>query len=369
MIAAVVALYVLWVSHLVAAIAGSSQRAPAEVEITGAKALMRSFKVHGDAPELTEAAEKETSGCMTGLYAFKDSLRSSGFNIPQNGEHIDTNVLAEVTEGGSSTDEFIFLNRLFHKEMQKHEGNERPAVICQTGFNYGTSAYAFLCSTKARLISWDLGEHPYVEVADRLLQADFPDRHQLVLGDSRKTLQAAALGSGPLQREERCDAIFVDGGHDEKVTTADLENFAKLAAPGALLVVDDCHSDWQGFSSVNAAFTDFVKKGKATEISVLGPKFAFHRSVCVARYPDVPAEAPGILSQKIQANFSEGRRQRIKTPSPTDPREIQQEAQVIWLSILVLGTLVTSLIIGWIIPEKTQIQELMKCYGGSFGEQ
>lgn len=83
-------------------------------------------------------------------------------------------------------------------------GNRANATICETGFNYGSSAFAFVRDAPGvKVLSWDL-----VEAASHM--------------------------------KHRCDLIFVDGGHMLDVALADIVNFKKLAKPGALLLVDDC---------------------------------------------------------------------------------------------------------------------------------
>ena len=58
----------------------------------------------------------------------------------------------------------------------------RPERVCQTGFNYGLSAFMLLCAARklglnTTVESWDLGEHAYVEAAAGVLDRYFPGRH------------------------------------------------------------------------------------------------------------------------------------------------------------------------------------------------
>lgn len=72
---------------------------------------------------------------------------------------------------------------------------KRTAKLCQTGFNYGTSAAALLCAVPtAKLVSFDLGEHDYVKPAGEEIEKLFPGgRHELILGDSQ---QEGVMGTG-----------------------------------------------------------------------------------------------------------------------------------------------------------------------------
>jgi len=64
----------------------------------------------------------------------------------------------------------------------------------------------------------------------------------LTWGDSRLTIPAFAEAHPDI----KCDIVMVDGGHSASVAKADLMNFAKMAAPGHLLVIDDtpCAAGW-----------------------------------------------------------------------------------------------------------------------------
>jgi len=61
-------------------------------------------------------------------------------------------------------------------------------------------------------------------------------RPEVVLGDSRETVPAFAL----LFPAEKCDLVFVDGGHSHAEAAADLANLAGLArGQGTVVLVDD----------------------------------------------------------------------------------------------------------------------------------
>lgn len=232
--------------------------------------------------------------CLGGLGKLKASLRRDGdFPIPPNGENVD------FVEGGSPDDAFTYLGRVVRKELARAHASsltssqgQAQGVVCQTGFNYGTSAYAFLCMARAaRVFSWDLGYHDYVSHAEHLLLKEFPGRHNLSLGDSRKTLPKAVAGQGPMHKGEQCDVAFVDGGHYQDITAADIDNFARLSTPGALLLVDDCSMDGGGMAG--AAFHEALQAGKVVKEDDPDLKARFEeqdRDVCVGRFPQVPAD-------------------------------------------------------------------------------
>lgn len=110
--------------------------------------------------------------------------------------------------------------------------------IMEIGFNAGHSAEIFLKhNPTATLLSFDLGAHPYVRSAKEYIDGTFPDRHTLILGDSRTTLpeyiqthQGAAA---------KFDLIFIDGGHDLPIAKSDIENCYHFAHANSVVIMDD----------------------------------------------------------------------------------------------------------------------------------
>lgn len=218
------------------------------------------------------ATAKDQAHCLTGLNDFKASLRRKGFALPGNGEDID------FVEGGLTEAQFLHLGALAQAEFQRLS---RPLefTACQTGFNYGNSAFAFLCfAPAAAVLSWDLGVHGYVRVAEELLQSQFPGRHHLTIGDSRQTLRNAVT----TESQPGCNIVFVDGGHYEDTITADIYHFMQLAHQGALLIVDDCSHD--GGLMAGGVFSSFVGNQEIREEQEAARHFGPERSFCVGRY-------------------------------------------------------------------------------------
>src|SRR5258708_19414909 len=115
-------------------------------------------------------------------------------------------------EGYSSLEQLRFFRQLLAQE---------PGIsrIVEVGFNAGHSSYTFLVSRPdIKVVSFDLGSHGYVRLAKRFIDAAFPGRHSLILGDSRETI--------PRYIEEHpapgFDLPFVDGGHDYDVANSSL---------------------------------------------------------------------------------------------------------------------------------------------------
>lgn len=112
-------------------------------------------------------------------------------------------------------------------------------TFCETGFNAGHSALVFLSESSAHVFEFDLGTHAYGRTAQSFLERQYPGRLNVSWGDSRDTIPAFAKAHPDI----KCDIIIVDGGHMDDVAKADLTNFAKMAAAGHLLVIDDAPCD------------------------------------------------------------------------------------------------------------------------------
>ena len=188
-----------------------------------------------------------TSGCSDGgctcgtlsrtLARLDARLRAVGVDFQgADGEHEEGQV-----EGSSTLEEATHLcERVAAAAAARPPSDTRRFRVCQTGFNRGRSAAAFLSATPSvHLTSFDLGEHSYVEVAEEWIRASFGHRrHALVVGDSRRTLPRAVT-SGTLGR---CDFVFVDGNHLFDGAIDDIKHFGWASALGTPVLVDDCPS-------------------------------------------------------------------------------------------------------------------------------
>ncbi|GAA1960363.1 class I SAM-dependent methyltransferase [Amycolatopsis minnesotensis] len=156
---------------------------------------------------------------------------------------------APVYEGGATAAEAVYLQELARRT--------KAGVVAEIGFNVGFSAMAFLEGLpEVKVVSFEIDRRISVDLAKEFIDARYPDRHELVLGNSLDTLPRYAE-----DKREQPDLVFVDGGHDYDVAYADIQNSRKIAKPGAIVVVDDM-VPWRPWGvGPHEAWYEAVKRG------------------------------------------------------------------------------------------------------------
>ena len=146
--------------------------------------------------------------------------------------------------------------------------NQTNINVMEIGFNAGHSAEIFLKNNKTlKLVSFDLGEHNYVIPANRYLNTIYPNRHHLIMGDSRVTIPIFIKNN----KDTKFDFIFIDGGHDYEVAKTDIENCFHLAHKDTIVALDDTvfRPDWEAGYTIGPtkAWTEQLQQNKIIELN------------------------------------------------------------------------------------------------------
>lgn len=157
--------------------------------------------------------------------------------------------ITEEVEGGSKIDQCkYFIDYLI--------ANPKIKNIVEIGFNTGVSSAYFLSARDdIRVISVDIGFHSYVNDCKKLIDKQFPGRHTLHIGDSRKIIPEL----NKLEPGFKPDLIFIDGDHEEPTPLIDARNCLALADKETVLVMDDTNLI-NGWAGVLEAMCTLVKK-------------------------------------------------------------------------------------------------------------
>jgi predicted O-methyltransferase YrrM len=173
----------------------------------------------------------------------KAYAKFSGYNESLKGISV-----SEEVEGGSQAEQCkFFIDYLI--------ANPKIKNIVEIGFNTGISAAYFLSARDdIKVISVDIGLHKYVHECKNLINKQFPDRHTLLIGDSKKIIpQITNLEPGI-----KPDLIFIDGDHGEPTPLIDARNCLALADKETILVMDDTNL-YNGWNGVLQAMCELIK--------------------------------------------------------------------------------------------------------------
>jgi predicted O-methyltransferase YrrM len=144
---------------------------------------------------------------------------------------------------------------------------DRPNLnVMEIGFNAGHSADVFLKNNNTLILtSFDLGDHDYVKHAKTYIDETYPNRHNLILGDSRVTVPDYIKNN-----EIKFDVIFIDGGHEYEISNADMENCFYLAHKDTIVIMDDTifTNDWKREWNIGPTrtWTEYLEQNRLVEL-------------------------------------------------------------------------------------------------------
>jgi predicted O-methyltransferase YrrM len=128
--------------------------------------------------------------------------------------------------------------------------NPHVKLVLEIGFNTGSSANAFLAARDdIKVISVDIGVHAYVSRCKEAIDKHYPNRHALLIGDSKEVIPRLSL---------RPDLIFIDGDHTEPAPLIDARNCLALASPPTILIMDDTTLT-MGWAGVLQAMCELIR--------------------------------------------------------------------------------------------------------------
>jgi len=181
----------------------------------------------------------------------------------------------------------------------------RVETVCEIGFNAGHSALNALAAREGvQVLSFDLGQFwdAYGKYSYELLQHTFPNQLTLVMGDSTVTVPKF-IQEKP---EQKCNIIFVDGGHDFDTALADISNMKAMANQTYhRLIVDD--ANW---GEVRQAWDKAVDTGIVQETGWVHSNYCqqynFNYVVDEKLGVSVPILSPGLNAIPGDANVDAG---------------------------------------------------------------
>jgi predicted O-methyltransferase YrrM len=156
--------------------------------------------------------------------------------------------------------------------------------VMEIGFNAGHSAEIFLKNNNHLfLTSFDLGAHNYITTAKEYIDLIYPNRHKLILGDSRITIPSYKESQDNITK---FDVIFIDGGHDYEIAKKDMENCFYLSHKDTIVIMDDTNftKGWRKKHTLGPTKT-WVEHLQENKIIELGRKdYCKGRGMCWGKY-------------------------------------------------------------------------------------
>jgi predicted O-methyltransferase YrrM len=161
-------------------------------------------------------------------------------------------------EGSSSPEQQDYLRRLVRQSSAR--------LVGEIGFNAGYSSLAFLSAgADVQVVSFDIGCHEVVGPAKEFVDAQYPGRHELIIGDSAQSVPEYRIQ----QPETSFDIVFIDGGHEYEQARDDISNMKALSHPGTSVVIDDLTPWFWWGEGPTRAWTEAISQGIIVPVEIL----------------------------------------------------------------------------------------------------
>ena len=167
------------------------------------------------------------SVCNEMIQTNKSLIEDLNRIILQSGESLEGNIFYEHLSKN-----FVLNKDWDHKRWNMFYYSRLSVDIMEIGFNAGHSGLLYLLSNNySRIQFFDLGEHKYSRPCFEYLNEKFPNRLNVVWGDSTITI--------PRSFGAVFDFIHIDGGHSRFVAESDFHHSKPLASNNCLVIIDD----------------------------------------------------------------------------------------------------------------------------------
>ena len=160
-------------------------------------------------------------------------------------------------EGSSSPEQQDYLRRLVRRSSAR--------LVGEIGFNAGYSSLAFLSAgADVQVVSFDIGCHEVVGHAKEFVDAQYPGRHELIIGDSAQSVPEYRIQ----HPETSFDIVFIDGGHEYEQARDDISNMKVLSHPETSVVIDDLTPWFWWGEGPTRAWTEAISEGIIVPVEI-----------------------------------------------------------------------------------------------------
>eukprot|EP00928_Gymnodinium_smaydae_P008161 TRINITY_DN12969_c0_g1_i1.p1 TRINITY_DN12969_c0_g1~~TRINITY_DN12969_c0_g1_i1.p1 ORF type:complete len:486 (-),score=43.06 TRINITY_DN12969_c0_g1_i1:108-1517(-) len=260
--------------------------------------------------EPTEGERSGSNECSSMMQGYFEELKSSGVLM------LARATGSSLMEGGDAMDRAAFWAHTaatIESFVLRNVNDGAQMKICQTGFNDGMSALAFLCgSRRSNVFSFESQNRTYTSLVNNLIALRYPNRHFLKIGERATTLQEPdMMRTGP------CDFVFIEGANNPDVR-AHINDLQPYVRSGTKILVSDCEGS-------SASASDAWKQAQAEGVLIsLGDGTVETRGhkACLGYYLD-PAMTKQRAGSLLSALTSYGAKEEKAAPTTEAPTSVK----------------------------------------------